>query len=209
MWGIWRTCTESTQTQGEQSKARWETHRGYHFPLRSSSDADSSPAPAAPPRWCGAAPGAWVGQEAAGTAWRACGWVSSAAGRQEGPRQVPAPDPSSPMEAAGPAPPRCCWCGTRWATSAWSQGELSLMVGGWRRLIKLTSAGAAVALLCRQGELKSQCLPPETCTQACWRQTPWHTGARLQEETSLDQNRNLNIWEQTGQRKTHRVNKKY
>lgn len=61
--------------------------------------------------------------------------------------------------------------------------------------MKLALVGAAAVLLCHQGELMSQCLPLGRCTLAYWRQTPWHTGGHLLEETSLDLSHNSDTWE--------------
>lgn len=56
---------------------------------------------------------------------------------------------------------------------------------------------AAVVLLYHQGELMCQCLPLGRCTQAYWRQTPWHTGGHLPEETSWGLSHNSDTWEGT------------
>lgn len=64
-------------------------------------------------------------------------------------------------------------------------------------VMKPALVGAAVALLCHRGALTSQCLPLGRCTLAYWRQTPWHTGGHLPEETSWGPSHNSDTWERT------------
>lgn len=64
-------------------------------------------------------------------------------------------------------------------------------------VMKLALAWAAVVLLCHRGVLMSQCLPLGKCTLAYWRQTPWHIGGHLPEETSWGLSRNSDTWERT------------
>lgn len=71
--------------------------------------------------------------------------------------------------------------------------------------MKLALVGVAVVLLCHQGVLMSQCPPLGKCKLAYWRQTPWHTGGHLPEETSWGLSHNSDTWEGTERkRKFHR-----
>lgn len=54
------------------------TDHGCRFPLHSSSDGSSSPAPAVPAWWCGVEQDAQEGQGGVGTVWKAYEWLFSA-----------------------------------------------------------------------------------------------------------------------------------
>lgn len=66
--------------------------------------------------------------------------------------------------------------------------------------VKLALVVAVVVLLFHQGVLMCQYLPLGRYTLVCWKQTPWHTGGHLPEETSWGLSRNSDTWEKKQRR---------
>lgn len=163
-------------------------------PPHSSSGADSPPVPAAPPLWCVVGRGAWVDPAARETEWMVYGSKPFAAAAAAGPAYQ---SRSSRVRQMHPADP-LCWNPSR---KHFNISELFWIIfpsldswEGEKKKKKLASLEVAAEQSCHQVVLLYQCLPQATCTQACWTQTPWHTGEHQPEETAWALSHSSDTW---------------